>query len=204
MKALGWAETAIEDVEADARANHKRADMAPAVADHALLAAHLLRVGATAMRREAQHIRQGEMSDETLADIGILNLALDLHASVTGASDPMPAENMRAVTAYLQRRLDGWKPPPFPFDDAVRRVVEVAVAEATGQIATGRLAPYGTAGVDYLRGLLKSGARWVGDLLDRMDAHGSAPQSVWREVETWRRLAEREVGTETVGRVGER
>jgi hypothetical protein len=255
--ALGWAETAIEDVERDAAANRKRARAAPSVADHANLAAHLLSVGAAAMRREAQRIRDGELSDEALNDIGVVDLAMALHGSSTGASDPLPDEEARAYTDFLRRRLADWKPSPWAFDAGVKLVLEAAVKEAeSGRLAatvepvsedtqraiwraggpreasepavvqpirlhveigstthecgngtsvvvpttrTVTAADVAAYGRPYLWALLQDGARWVGELLDRHDAHGSAPRATWARVEEWRHLAEQAAGPAATG-----
>ena len=64
----------------------------------------------------------------------LLEVALDLHTSAVGTSDPMPDDMHQRLTTWLRMRLDTWA-PSFPrsanFDAAIRALCVAALDEAT-------------------------------------------------------------------------
>lgn len=65
-------------------------------------------------------------------------LCLDLRMACNGSADPMKDEDRDGAIAYLQGRLDAWKPAvrgQESFDEAVRQLVIATLAEVKGNIA---------------------------------------------------------------------
>lgn len=61
----------------------------------------------------------------------VLDVALALHMSKTGASDPMQGDEGEAIE-FLTKRIREWKPAPTfteQFDNAVKAVLVAALAE---------------------------------------------------------------------------
>lgn len=64
----------------------------------------------------------------------VLDVALALHGSHTGASDPLAPSDREDAVAFLTERVERWKPSSPArskrFDDAVREVLKAALEEA--------------------------------------------------------------------------
>lgn len=66
-------------------------------------------------------------------EYSLLDVAGELHMSITGASDPLPPDEEAKMIAFLRRRLAEWEPSPWAYDEAVRRLLVVALEEAETQ-----------------------------------------------------------------------
>lgn len=67
----------------------------------------------------------------------IPTLCLDLRMACNGSADPMKDEDRNAAIAYLQSRIDAWKPSSRGqegFDEAVRQLAIATLAEVRGNI----------------------------------------------------------------------
>lgn len=81
------------------------------------------------------------LSEDNLAHTGLLHLCQSIHMDATGASEPMWSTHRAQVRAYLQKRLETWRSPSSFYDEAVRRLVTVALA--SGQEAHEYQDPWG-------------------------------------------------------------
>jgi hypothetical protein len=63
----------------------------------------------------------------------VLDVCLALHTSATGASDPLPDDELKRMTAWLRVRVDGWRKTHARserFDDAVFLLARAALEDA--------------------------------------------------------------------------
>ncbi len=62
----------------------------------------------------------------------LLKAADDLHSSANGSSERLPPERAFMLWSWMKCRLEDWEPSLTPqckpYDDAVRRVVELALS----------------------------------------------------------------------------
>lgn len=73
------------------------------------------------------------MTHDQMTEIGLLQLALSLHAQFSGAADREAESDVAEVRDFLAGRLRGWfRSPPYTarFDAAVRALVEIALEES--------------------------------------------------------------------------
>lgn len=71
-------------------------------------------------------------------DFELLPICQAIHSSVNGASDPLNTPVLQQYIRFLEMRLNAWKPgfhKDARFDEAVRRLCEVALAEGEADFA---------------------------------------------------------------------
>jgi hypothetical protein len=81
-----------------------------------------------------RQIAMAQFEDAFGKDLTLLDACMWLHHSSTGTGGILPPEVVDKMKAALRARLDAWTPSALPrsagFDEAVRRLVVAALAEA--------------------------------------------------------------------------
>lgn len=84
------------------------------------------------------------MTHDEMTTVGLLQLALSLHAQYSGAADREAESEVAEVRDFLAGRLRGWhRSFPFTarFDAAVRALVEIALEESEVLVSNATVLP---------------------------------------------------------------